>query len=370
MILQKKKKIQMTARTCREDRRTVAILHQANSLTLRQIQQHGFSFNFVRRWMNVPMTGDDSLFSDAIRIGRPLKYDKKLRLKVAKHLERDSRNILRTTAEDYDISLSTVHRIAKDLAPLTDCLQEVVISPEIEIKRVTFASCFLNVDPRIIGWLDHTLVSVPPKSTRGKVYRTHNSKKAVPKKPKYKHSTNFLVYLGACVTGVSPPVCAVRKRRRKKRRQGERTLGYMWETQRVRECDVRRDLNNVMFPWFRTQGVKILLLDNASVQDQLGEFICEAGFQSPGFASQRVNDMGGFPPNSPDFMLLDAVVNNVFKRDWARLFPMTLCEGVHAAQKIVTTLNDTNICTKYVENFPKLCHEVIASGGKASHYMN
>ncbi len=141
----------MTAKSLRADRRKVAILHQANSLTRRQIEEHGFAQNFVQRWMNVPMTGDNSLFSDAIRIGRPLKYDKKLRQKVAKHLERDSRNILRTTAEDYDISVSTVFRIAKDLAPLTDCLQEVVISPEIEIKRVTFASCFLKVLIRVLS---------------------------------------------------------------------------------------------------------------------------------------------------------------------------------------------------------------------------
>ena len=75
------------------------------------------------------------------------------------------------------------------------------------------------------------------------------------------------------------------------------------------------------------------------------------------------------PPNSPDLMLLDAVVNVEFKKCWALRAPRTLCQGVRAANEIVKDLNKTDLCKKYVAHYDDLCREIIASGGEASHHM-
>ncbi len=352
------------------DRRRIAYLHQIDGLSVRKIAARGFQKSIVQRWCNIDVNGPDSLFDDRYRCGRPQIYKQAKRVKIAKNLEKDTRNVARTTAEEHKVGVSTVYRIAKVMAPLVPCESEVVLTEEIKKKRVVFAQVMRCVNVVELGFADHTLVSVPPKTMRRKVFRRPNSKKPVPKTPKYKFSTNFLVYLAACAKGIAPPICAVRKRKLKICRKGQKSRGYTWETLKVKEKDVRLSLTQTFFPFFRQKGVTTVLLDNAPVQDQLEEFIAEEGFRSPGFACKRVNDVGGFPPNSPDFMLLDAVVNNVFKKEWSKRQPMTLCQGVRVAKEIVHDLNKTQICRKYVLNWQKLCDEVIASGGEASHHMH
>jgi len=68
-------------------------------------------------------------------------------------------------------------------------------------------------------------------------------------------------------------------------------------------------------------------------------------------------------------MLLDAVVNNVFKKMWAKISPMNLRQGVKTAKKIVDELNRTNLCEKYVHHYPVLCEEIISKNGGPSYHM-
>jgi hypothetical protein len=48
-------------------------------------------------------------------------------------------------------------------------------------------------------------------------------------------------------------------------------------------------------------------------QDGLRDWIEESGYKFPGFASARRNPLQEYPPNSPDCVLLDAVVFWRFK---------------------------------------------------------
>ena len=63
---------------------------------------------------------------------------------------------------------------------------------------------------------------------------------------------------------------------------------------------------NIIF--MRKEGLEELILDNATCQDGLKDFIENAGFKTPGFACARKKHKGGYPQNSPDCMMLDAAV--------------------------------------------------------------
>lgn len=349
-------------------RREIAGLHQAGGLSARAIAERGFHKSAVQRWMNVDFTGIDDLFTDKARPPH-YKFSPAVRRAVGRDLEADKRNIARATAEKRGMCKSTVYNIAKEECVKVAVTSAVVLDSRQKGCRSAYAKDLKGRNQELIAWGDHLLVEVPPMSRQREVFRTHGSTKPVPKPKRFKQRTSFLIYLFACSKGIAPPICEVRKRRLKRRRNGESTLGYTWQVERVNQARIEQHLTKKVFPWMEEQKLDELVLDNAPCQDQLRSFIEAAGVKSRGFASKRVDDRGGFPPQSPDFMLLDAVVNNLFKQLWADYCPMTIYEGQRDANKIVAELNERDVCRKWVAHLDDLCDEVVAKGGGASHHM-
>ena len=106
---------------------------------------------------------------------------------------------------------------------------------------------------------------------------------------------------------------SARKVRRKRHLNGAKTLGYRYETFTIDAADVKKQIQEEVFGFMDRHGLDELILDNASCQDGLRGWIEDSGYKSPGFASKRRDEPSGYPPNSPDCMLLDAVVFGRFK---------------------------------------------------------
>jgi|SaaInl25SG_5_DNA_1037380.scaffolds.fasta_scaffold21583_1 hypothetical protein len=109
-------------------------------------------------------------------------------------------------------------------------------------------------------------------------------------------------------------------------------------------------------------------IDNASCQDGLKGWIEENGYKSPGFASARRKQPAGYPPNSPDCMLLDAAVFGRFKVLFAEACPKTIPEAVRVATKIVAELSSAP--QKWVEHLDETYQEILDVNGAGTHYMD
>ena len=75
----------------------------------------------------------------------------------------------------------------------------------------------------------------------------------------------------------------------------------------------------------------------------------------------------GYPPNSPDCMLLDAAVFGRFKVLFADACPKTIPEAINVATKIVEELGKEP--QKWVEHLDETYQEIIDAKGSGSHYM-
>ncbi len=109
-----------------EDRRRVAMLHQHDGLSIRKIAAMGYSKDFVQRWYTEPMFGSDENFKDANRSGRPRQISPAKRLRVAKDLESDVRNVVKVAAAKHKIGVTTVKRISRELTERVDYEHEVL----------------------------------------------------------------------------------------------------------------------------------------------------------------------------------------------------------------------------------------------------
>ena len=94
----------------------------------------------------------------------------------------------------------------------------------------------------------------------------------------------------------------------------------------------------------------------------------ENGYKSPGFASARRKQPAGYPPNSPDCMLLDAAVFGRFKVLFAEACPKTIPEAVRVATKIVAELSSAP--QKWVEHLDETYQEILDVNGAGTHYMD
>ena len=149
---------------------------------------------------------------------------------------------------------------------------------------------------------------------------------------------------------------------------GKETLGYMWETLTVKEKDVKVQIEEEVFGFIDKNGLDELILDNASCQDGLKGWIEENGYKSPGFASARRKHPAGYPPNSPDCMLLDAAVFGRFKVLFAEACPKTIPKAVRVATKIVEELGSAP--QKWVEHLDETYQEMLNVSGAGTHYMD
>jgi len=124
----------------------------------------------------------------------------------------------------------------------------------------------------------------------------------------------------------------------------------------------------VVFPFMDEHHCDELIMDNASCQDGLRGFIESQGYKSPGFASARRKHEGGYPPNSPDCMLLDACVFGRFKVLYALENPKTIPDAMKAARKVLKNMQ--RVSESWVEKLDSLYKEIIENEGEASHLVS
>jgi hypothetical protein len=77
------------------------------------------------------------------------------------------------------------------------------------------------------------------------------------------------MFLAGCGQTLSKPVFSVRKVRRKRRLNGEKTLGYRYETFPIDEDSVKKQIEEMVFDFMDEEDLDELILDNASCQDGL-----------------------------------------------------------------------------------------------------
>lgn len=357
----------MASRNSVRQRRQVAALSQLQGMSQRKIAAKlSCTKTFVERWCNVDYLAADSEFADKRR-RKATKLTVKQRKRAAKYLEKDTRHVVVNAAAAAGVSRATMYRIANSECDKMKCDTEVLLTDNTVKRRKEFSLSEIGGDHSLNAYADHTIVEVPPLSSQKHVWRLKGSTKEVPKRIKFKNRTKMMVYAASSLLGNSPAMFNVQKRRCKKRRRGESILRYRYETYNISAAEVKEDLEETVFPWMKKLGLTKLYLDNAPCQDGLRQFIEDAGVASPGFASLRRGHAGGFPANSPDFMLLDSSVFPAFKREFARRCPKTIPEAMKVASSILKELDDVG--KKWVEHLDKLYAEVISNNGGASHLL-
>jgi hypothetical protein len=145
-------------------------------------------------------------------------------------------------------------------------------------------------------WADHTLLTVPLEPNRHRVWRVHNSKKPLPTKKRWKSKTNVP---DRCGQTLSKLVFSARKVRRKRCLNGEKTLGYRYETFAIDEDGVKKQIEEIAFDFMAEEDAT-----HPVCQDGLRGWIEEKGYRSPGFASAPRDHANGYPPNSSDGAVL------------------------------------------------------------------
>ena len=103
---------------------------------------------------------------------------------------------------------------------------------------------------------------------------------------------------------------------------------------------MRQDITEHVFPFMEEHGLTELILDNASCQDGLAQWIRDEGYSTPGFASLRRNHHGGYPPNSSDCMANDATVFARAKVLMAERDPKTVPQAISALKAVFRSLQD------------------------------
>ena len=176
------------------------------------------------------------------------------------------------------------------------------------------------------------------------------------------------MFLAGCGQGLSKPVFSARKVQRKRHLNGAKTLGYRYETFTIDAAGVKKQIQEEVFGFMDRHGLDELILDNASCQDGLRGWIEDSGYKSPGFASKRRDEPSGFPPNSPDCMLLDAAVFGRFKVLFADACPKTIPEAIRVATKIVKQLSDRP--QTWVQHLDNTYQEILDAKGEGTHYMD
>jgi len=348
------------------DRREVAALYQLQKLKVHQIVAKGYEKCFVHRWKQIDYLSPDSAFADRKR-RKPTKLTAQQRKRAAKRLEKDTKNVVINTAAHVGVSRATMYRIAAVECDKKKCEREVVLSPNSVLRREEFSISELGANHSVNAYADHTVVEIPPMSTQKHVWRVKGSKKAVPTRKKWKNRTKMMIYLASAEIGNSDAMFNVIKKRCKKRRRGETKLRYRWETYNINAAEVKKDLEATVFPWMRKNNLTKLYLDNAPCQDGLRQFILDAGVDTPGFASLRRSQAGGFPANSPDFMMLDSSVFPVFKQEFSRRCPTTIPAAMRVTRDILKDLD--KVGSRWVQHLDSLYSEVIAKKGGASHLL-
>ncbi len=350
-----------------QERRRIACLKQFEGLTFKQIVAHGYTKFQVSRWQDVDATGSDVLFLDAARCGKPPALTDALKRRVMRRLEKDDIACVAQAALQFGISKSTVRRIGNELGGQVSRHKEVFVSVPHRVKRKVYATGEKGEDHTKTCWVDHMEVTIPCEPVRQRVWRTRGSRKPVPRALRWKSKIKFLVMVGVCAAAISGPVCAVQKVRRKRRLDGSATLGYRWEIYTIDQAQMESDLEQHIFPFMKDHGLTKLVLDNASCQDGLAQFIRDNGYDTPGFASARRNHPGGYPPNSPDFMANDATVFARAKALLAEANPNTIPTAVNALKNIFKELQ--GVQTEWIAHLDALYDEVIAADGGPSHHM-
>lgn len=350
------------------DRRLIAVHAQYGNKTFAWLRRKGFTQYQITRWKDVPFTAPDSAFADQARGSPPEALSEKQQRAVMRFLEKDEVGIVAKAAKKFKVSEATVRRIGNKFGGTVSCHYQVHISDAHAVKRVVYAKTQKGQNHSRKCWADHTKLTVPPEPHRHRVWRAHDSRKPVPVRKRWKSKTSFLMLLAGCETGLSKPVFAVEKKRRKRRKSGEETLGYRWETVTVDESLMKDQLEKEVFGFMDENNLNELILDNASCQDGIRSWIEDKGYKSPGFASARRNQPAGYPPNSPDCMLLDAAVFGRFKVLFAEACPKTIPEAIRVATKIVKDLDSAT--RNWVEHLDTTYQEIIDVNGAGTHYMD
>lgn len=356
------------------ERRLIASRFQVGGWSQAKLIKEGSCRKQVRLWKNVPCDAPDSAFADGQRSGRPKKFFKTkaaAKKMVKTHLEKDSARVVRLTAEKKKCSPSTIRRAAHTVAELKKPDSSIFLNANAEKKREEFCDARLGKDHSRTCWIDHTCLDIPPRPLTSQVWRLLDSEKEVPKIPRYKKRTSMQMLCAGCAEGISGPTFSAREVPCKRRRKGEAELGTRWETFKLDEHEVRRELKAIVLPFMKKHKLNVLDMDNAGVFIAQRDFLKEQKVDTVGFASLTIRDpdKGGHPPTSPDFMLQDAVIYPNFKHEWSRHCPMTIPEGITVAKKILRDLDRRNVCKKYVANYDKLLAEVKAKKGGKSHHL-
>ena len=350
------------------ERRMVAIEMQILKTSSKTLHKKYGRFA-ADRWKNVDCCALDQAFSDAPRAGRPPILNENEQKAVMKRLERDLPNPIEDCVEHFGISESTVWRIGHSLGDLVSRDYSVHISEKHCTLRVEYSESQLGSDHSKKAWFDHTVLQIPPEPTRQKVWRAKNSTKPVPRALRRKNKTRFLMGLTGAGDGtLSDPFFCVNAVRRKRNTKHGKKGGLRYEVYTVDQDMMEIDLENEIFPFMVEHGCDELILDNASCQDGLRDFIESKGFKTPGFASARRQDKNGFPPNSPDLMLLDACVFGRFKVLFAHENPKTIPEAMRVAKKIVKSMR--GVSKKWIDGLDALYREIITMEGEGSHLIS
>jgi hypothetical protein len=73
-------------------------------------------------------------------------------------------------------------------------------------------------------------------------------------------------YLAGCGKALARPVFSAQKDRRKRHLNGEKTLGYRWETFTIGENEVKEHIEEMVFDFMDKQDLNELILDNVTGQ--------------------------------------------------------------------------------------------------------
>ena len=350
-----------------QQRRRLAISKQFEKLTFKQLRARGYTVRQITRWQNIDATGPDVLFRDDPCGHPPPKLTDALKRRIMRRLERDDLSCVARAAEQFHVSVATVRRVGNELGGQVSRHREVHISSVHRLKRVAYSEGQIGDDHTKKCWVDHMKVTIPCEPTRQRVWRARDSRKPVPRALRWKQKINFLVLVAVCSDAISAPVFAVNKVRRKRARSGETTRGYRYETYTIDEQQMRQDITEHVFPFMEEHGLTELILDNASCQDGLAQWIRDQGYSTPGFASARRNHDGGYPPNSPDCMANDATLFARAKVLLGERGPKTIPQAISALKAIFRSLQ--GVQSAWIAHLDDLHQEIIDADGGPSHHM-
>ena len=317
----------------------------------------------------MPYLAPDTEFSDAPREGRPPVLTQTQQQAVMNRLERDLPDAIPEAARHFGVSETTIWRIGHSLGDLVSRDYAVHVSEDHCRLRVNYAKSQLGTDHTKQSWFDHT-VGGSTRSTGTKSLASQNFSQTGPTRFETKKQNTAFdgVDRGWCSLRAIFAVQAVcRKRNTSRGRKGQ----LRYETYTVDGELMEIDLETHIFPFMEKHGSEELIMDNASCQDGLKDFIERKGFESPGFPFVRRQQENGYSPNSPDFMLLDACIFGRFKVLYKHAAPKTVPEAMKAAKKkkkkIVKSMQ--GMSKNWIKNLDDLYREVIENEGEGPHLM-